>query len=419
MKRILTKQMNNIMRRSLFLAALVLISAGCFAQKANVKKAKNLCLQEEPDFAAARQAIGEALQNEETKDDANTWYVAGLIGYTENDFLNRAQAMRQAIDEQKKGQAVVESYDYFLVADQLAMTPKLDKKGKEVVDLKTRKNVISKMMDFYNNQDLVKYGIYLNDQREFRGAYEAFIKHIKLQDLPMMQDDKLQAKMPKDTIYYQYYYYAGRFATQAEMHPEAVAVFSAIKDGLYEPSLCNQFLYEEYMAMGDTVKGIQVLKDAIQKFPGESWFLQNLINYFVNSGNMDAALNYLDQAIAGDPQLQFFILKGSILTVQKRFDEAVANYEQAPKTASDDAEFNESYGIVYVEKGNALNDEAAYLPAKEYEKAKVAIDQAFQQALPYFEKAYKLAPDNTEYKRNLRSLYYRLGDEAKYQQLAD
>ena len=409
------------MRKTLFLAALVLISAGCFAQKANVKKAKNLCLQEEPDFAAARQAIGEALQNEETKDDANTWYVAGLIGYTENDFLNRAQAIGQTVDEQKKGQAVVESYDYFLVADQLAMTPKLDKKGKEVVDLKTRKNVIAKLSEYYDDrhQDLIKYGIYLNDQRDYRDAYEVFMRHLRMPDLPMMQDEKQQAKMPKDTIYYQYYYYAGLFATQAEMHPEAVAVFSAIKDGLYEPAACNQFLYQEYLAMGDTVKGIQVLKDAIQKFPGESWFLQNLINYYVNSGNMDAALNYLDQAIAADPQAQYFISKGSILSLQKRFDEAVATYEQALKIAPNDPAIYENYGFVFTEKGNMLNDEAAYLPAKEYEKAKVAIDRAFQQALPYFEKAYQLAPDNADYKRALRSLYYRLGDEAKYQQLAD
>ena len=38
------------MKKTLFLAALVLMSAGCFAQKANIKKAKNLALQETPDF---------------------------------------------------------------------------------------------------------------------------------------------------------------------------------------------------------------------------------------------------------------------------------------------------------------------------------------------------------------------------------
>ena len=62
------------MKKTLIMAALVLISAGCFAQKANVKKAKNLALQETPDFSGARAAINEALtkEEEETATEATT-----------------------------------------------------------------------------------------------------------------------------------------------------------------------------------------------------------------------------------------------------------------------------------------------------------------------------------------------------------
>jgi tetratricopeptide (TPR) repeat protein len=74
---------------------------------------------------------------------------------------------------------------------------------------------------------------------------------------------------------------------------------------------------------------------------------------------------------------------------------------------------------VFVDMGNKLNDDAAYLNAKDYAKAKIEIDNAFRKALPYFEKAYEMAPDNLEYKRSLRQLYYRLGEEEKYYQLAD
>ena len=54
------------MKKSIFLAALVLVSAGCFAQKANVNKARNLSDSETPDFAGARDAINLALENDET-----------------------------------------------------------------------------------------------------------------------------------------------------------------------------------------------------------------------------------------------------------------------------------------------------------------------------------------------------------------
>ena len=47
------------------------------------------------------------------------------------------------------------------------------------------------------------------------------------------------------------------------------------------------------------------------------------------------------------------------------------------------------------------------------------IDKAFNSALPYFEKAYELEPDNADFKRTLRSLYYRLGMNDKYEELAD
>ena len=59
------------------------------------------------------------------------------------------------------------------------------------------------------------------------------------------------------------------------------------------------------------------------------------------------------------------------------------------------------------------------MPLKEYAKAKVEIDKAYNNALPYFEKAYELEPDNYDYKRSLRSLYYRLGMNDKYEALAD
>ena len=67
------------MKKSLILAALVLISSGCFAQKNPlVKKAKSYAMAETPDFTAARASIKEAIEAEPT---AETYYWAGMIGY--------------------------------------------------------------------------------------------------------------------------------------------------------------------------------------------------------------------------------------------------------------------------------------------------------------------------------------------------
>ena len=174
------------------------------------------------------------------------------------------------------------------------------------------------------------------------------------------------------------------------------------------------------MEQKDTVKAVASIKESINLFPEEPWFMQNLINLYINSGQEDKAIEYLDLAIAREPHVgQYYNSKGSILARVGRFEESFAAFEKAIEKEPNNALFLETLGFAYVELGSKLNDDAAYLDAKEYAKAKVEIDKAFNNALPYFEKAYELEPDNYEYKRSLRSLYYRLGMNDKYEALAD
>ena len=92
------------MKKSLILAALVLISAGCFAQKNPlVKKAKNYAMAETPDFTAARATIEEALSAEPT---AEAYYWAGMIGYRELEQENYNQMLGKGVNQAQAGAAV-------------------------------------------------------------------------------------------------------------------------------------------------------------------------------------------------------------------------------------------------------------------------------------------------------------------------
>ena len=146
------------MKKSIFLAALVLISAGCFAQKANVSKARGLADAETPDFVGARATIAEALQNDETKDQANTWYVAGYIGYKEFENGNNKRIIGQHIDINQWGEAVMESLNYWDKAYELAMIPTYDKKGKAKYDTRTPKNIVTKVAEYFQFQPLIASG---------------------------------------------------------------------------------------------------------------------------------------------------------------------------------------------------------------------------------------------------------------------
>lgn len=405
------------MKKTLIMAALVLISAGCFAQKANVKKAKNLALQETPDFSGARAAINEALTNEETKDLADTWYTAGLIGYQELTKENEKTYLGQARDEKRAGEAVVESFDYWMKAADLAGQKVLDKKGNEVLaDKKTYALLQKKVLEYYKNQELVKYGIYLNDQRDFATAYGVFQRHLSIPELSLMQNEKLQKEMPKDSIYDQYKYYTAIFAIQAEMHPEAIAVLEEIKDGNYEAITVNQFLYQEYVNVQDTANYVRVLQNAVVRFPQEPWFLQNLINHYIFSGQEQEAINYLDQAIAREPNVaQYHLIKGNLNENQKNYEAALADFDRALAIDPTMADAEAGKGRVYYNQAVKMNEDAALIAdAKEYKKALEEMNAMFRQSMPFFEKAHELAPDNRDYMITLRGLYYRFDMTDKY-----
>ena len=414
MMKITTKQMNKSMKKSLFLAALVLISASCFAQKNPlVKKAKSYMMAETPDFSAARASIEEALAAEPT---AETYYWAGMIGFQEMTQENYNQMMGKGINQAKAGAAVEESYKYWLKADELAMIPTLDKKGREVVDQKTRNNISKKMLEYYKQQELVKFGIYLNEQKDFEGAYNAFKMHIDIPELAMMQDPKLQKDMPRDTTYTQYKYYAAIFAVQSEMHEEAIALLNEMKDGEYEAISVNQFLYQEYVVLKDTANFVATLQNAVVRFPQEPWFLQNLINYYIFSGQEQTAVEYLAQAIEREPNVaQYHHIKGNLDESLGNYDDALKDFDEALRCDPTLADAMAGKGRVYYNQAVKLNEAAAMISDnKEYKKALAEMNEVFAKALPFFEEAHKMAPEERQYMQVLKGLYYRFHDDEKY-----
>jgi tetratricopeptide (TPR) repeat protein len=411
---IITTKIKNNMRKTLILAALVLISAGCFAQKnPATKKAKSYMMSESPDFGAARASIAEALEQEPT---AETYYWAGMIGYKEVMLQNYNQMMGQSADVAAAGAAAEESYEYWLKADELAQVPVLNKKGVEVpTDPKMRGKIAKMMLDYYKNQDLVKYGVHLNESRDYAGAFKAFKMHVEMPDLPMMQDPKIQKEMPRDTTYIQYKYYAAIFAVQSEMHEDAIALLEQLKDGEYEAISTNQFLYQEYVNVKDTVKFLETLQNAVVRFPQEPWFLQNLINYYIFTGQEQTAIDYLAQAIEREPNVaQYHLIKGNLDENQGNYDAALADFDAALAIDPKMADAMAGKGRVYYNQAVKLNEAAAnIMDNKEYKKALDEMNEVFRQSLPFFEKAHEMAPEERSYIQTLKGLYYRFGMEDK------
>ena len=417
------------MKKSIFLAALVLVGAGCFAQKANVTKARSLSEAETPDFDAARTAINLALENEETKVQANTWYVAGYIGYKEFDAANLNRQMGRQIDYAKWGTDVATSIKYWEKAYELAMIPTYDKKGKAKYDTRTPKLILPKLMEYYNSVALLYAGQEAYANQDYSLAYDMYMAHVSIPQAEIFkQNPKEASKFVLDTNYYQNLYYAARFAYEAKRYEESLAAFALMNSAHARANAnhdevlsSNMYVYQIYMDQNDTTKAVEYLQWCITEFPEEAWFTQNLINVYINSNKVDEAIKTLDLAINREPNVgQYHLTKASIIAVlQGDYEASFACYDKAIELEPTNASFFHSYAIAYSDYATKINNDAAYLPEKEYRVEKAKSDAILAKALPYSLKAYELEPTNDEYKRTLRSIYYRLGMNAEYEALAD
>lgn len=393
----------------LLISLMAAFSVSLFAQKANVSKAQSLIMQEKPDFKAAREAIKQAFEDEKTKNDAKTYYTAGMIGYQENEMYIKRTALGQTVDPVKKGNAIKESYKYFLKAYDLDQLP--NKKGK--IRPKFSKKIKENLKEYYNSSwNLIAWGAHLFDNKDYKGAFEAFQIFLDIPKHPVMNNEISMT----DSTYRMIKYYSGLTATNMKDSKKAIAIYEDLKDDNYETKNVYQLLSDEYRNIQDTVNYLATLEKGFQLFNDEPWFLQNIINHYIYSDKIEEASKYLDRAIAQAPNVaQYHYVKGNVEERLGNIQAARSAFDKALELQPDMADsyagigrliFNEAVEIL--KAADHIRDNRLY--NAEVEKA----NEIFKQSQPYFEKAVELDPKEIEFKQALKMLYYRLGMTEKY-----
>jgi len=390
---------------SLFLVISFTLS---FAQKANVSKAKNKALMENPDFTGAREAIKLALKDSTTKNLAETWYVAGLIGNKENEVLFNKSIMKQPFDSLAKGKALMESYDYFVQALKFDQLP--DAKGK--IKPRYSKDIKTYLKDYYTTQqNLIAYGALLYEKKNYEGAVKTFEAYLEIPKMPIMNNE-----IKIDSTYYMISFYTAASAANAKMHDKAIGIYESLKDKKYETKSVYQSLYEEYVVKKDTANFVNTLKEGLGKFPTDAWFMQNLINYYIYSGKIKDALSYLDKAIEKEPSLaQYRYVKGNLEESLGNYDEARTAFDKAIELDPTQAESYAGIGRIYYNKAVKILEASAKIKdMKVYNAEAKKAEDLFKQSLPFFKKASEVNPKEVEYKKTLKTLYYRLQMNAEF-----
>lgn len=397
------------MKRILFTVALCLVASASFAQKKAVKEAQSIVKGTAPNFDEARTLIKGAMENPETKDMAETWYAAGFIEDQQFSNERTKQILGQQPNEQVMYSALGSTLPYFLKSYELDQLP--NEKGKVKPKFtKKIKDILSTNHVYYING-----GAYYFDQKDYQKAYDFFQQYLQISDLPMFQGEKVAER---DSNFMTVQFYAAVAATQLNNRPLAIAALERAKGTDFRANDVYQYLCYEYEQAKDSVNLEKTLKEGMEKFPEEKYYLLSLINNYIYSNRNEQAIEYLNTAISKEPNnAQLYDVMGRVYeTGVKDAAKAEEYFKKALDLDSENADILSNLGRVYYNQAvnkqaeaNSINDQQKY--QEELSKAKAL----FEQAMPYFEKAHQINPEARDVMTALRGIYYNLNMGDKFE----
>jgi len=401
------------MKKLGFTLGLCLLASVSFGQKKVVSEALKLARDAKPNFTEARTKIKSALENEETKNAAQTWYTAGQIESLQFDTENTKQMLGQQPDEAAMYNALAQVYPYFAKAYDLDKLP--DAKGRvRPKYTKDMKSILKANLPYYMNG-----GGYFFEQRDYQKSYDFFNQYIEISDSPLMKDGE-KAVAEVDSSYIYATYYAAIAVSQLNDSPTTIKAMKRASKLDFKKNEMLQYLSEEYKNAQDTVNWEGVLNEGLAAFPKESYFLFNLISVYISSNRNEQALNFINTAIQNEPgNAQLYDVAGRVYESGLRdYAKAEEFFKKSVELDGENAESQSNLGRIYFNQGVTQLDEANNIAdVKVYNEEKEKAKDLFRKALPYFEKAYQINPDATDNKMALRSIYYNLDMGDKFEEL--
>ncbi len=175
------------------------------------------------------------------------------------------------------------------------------------------------------------------------------------------------------------------------------------------------------------LKGKDALLAGIEKFPKNERILEGLMQlYTAEEGVGDPAdlVAMIDKSLAEQPDnVDLWFGRGRVFYALKNFDESIASFKKVTELKPDLYEGQYYLGVFYTLKGDALNKEfnaRPYSSQAAYDADLKAVNAVYMEALPCFEKALALKPNDPDTLEFLKSLCFRLRDEPgmmpKYEQ---
>ena len=192
----------------------------------------------------------------------------------------------------------------------------------------------------------------------------------------------------------------------------------------YRALMCLAEVYKSDEAK-DSVKWLAAIKEGVEKFPAQEYFVGNLMDNYIQKGQVKEALAEIDGIIANNPSayflyVKFLYVKGVLQYENKDYEGAIATLQQiVDKNDGFVAEAYSKMGDCYFFPGQDIEEANSQLAMDDpkYAEGEAKIKELYAKALPYYEKAKELAPDNKAlWGQYMLRIYWKL-NRAEYESL--
>lgn len=220
-----------------------------------------------------------------------------------------------------------------------------------------------------------------------------------------------------DSTFTQAVYNAGLSYEKAGDLDKAIELYTQSADAGYMVPDIYVIMVNLLSNADRTEDALAIASVAREKHPRNKGLILEELNIYLREGKLDAALENLEIAIENDPKNEILVFsKGSVLDNLGKQDEAEMAYTQALEIKPEyyDALYN--LGAMYFNNGAEKINQANEIPPKQQKRYEEVMKEAtvwFEKALPLFEKAHDLNPEDMATVRSLRDIYTRTGNDEK------
>lgn len=358
----------------LFLILMLTVSVA-FAQKEKTPKVeKAKILLDKGEVAEAQQIIDAAIEHEKTKDKVKTWYYRGLI--YESIYNSEDQAIKGLSDN-----SFAEAATAFLKVKEL--------------DGETGTYYV-----FSDQRIVALYSSAFNAAAEAyqSGDYEGAIGYF----------DMVKLVFPNDTAAWQYSGYA---AQQLDDNELALKNFNYLADNnMADVNVHRNIIYMYRAVVNDTTAALEAAERARAQYPEDHDLKQDEITLLIMTKQIEEAKEKLNAAIEKDPDNYILYYEmGYIYDATEQYDEAIAWYERCLEKNPEYFEALYNLGVNKYNQGAEILKVAQEMDLETYKKEGKAVEakanDVFILAVPYFERAHEVKPDDVSTLQTLQTLY--------------